>query len=168
MGCFGFICNKCGFAIRGGEKTVFKHIRHGEVLGEATGICDNYGRIEGNDVYRSNKSDENNINSHAEIIKSEFYLLDSKGYKGRIYKGKPVVWMEFRAIKVEEGVPDLSEEMYKEWESLPKIIVDKPRSGTEAFHKACYDKASEELKAAHVISEWDPNQSLGNPRKKFC
>lgn len=46
MGCFGYVCNMCGNAIRDGEKAVFKHIRHGKVLGEATGTCDNYGRME--------------------------------------------------------------------------------------------------------------------------
>lgn len=165
MGCFGYICNGCKKSIRGGEKAVLKHIRHGKVLGETTGTYDYYGRVEEDNVYRND--DKNNINSHDEICASELDFLDSKGYTGRLYKDKPTKWLEFRRLKVAEGMEDLSSEMYGEWARLPRILVDNPRSGVEAWHAKCYAKASEEEKNKHTISKDDPNQSWGNPRKEF-
>lgn len=166
MGCFSYICNGCNKSIRGEETAVLKHIRHGEVLGEAIGTYDSYGRVEENDVYRND--DKDNINSHQEICASEFDFLDSEGYSGRLYKEKPIQWMEYRQTKVAEGLEDLCEEIYTEWESLPRIVVDKPRSGVEAWHKYCYDRAPEEKKEKHIISKSDPNQSWGKPRKMYC
>lgn len=165
MGCFGYICNKCDLSIRGGEKAVLKHIRHGEVLGETSGTYDYYGRVEEDSVFRNN--DQDNINNHEEICKSEFDFLDSSGYDGKIYKGKPVQWMKFREIKVAEGTEDLSQKIYFEWDKLPSVKVVNPRSGTEAYHKYCYERTSEEERAKHTISKSDPNQSGGSPRKKY-
>lgn len=165
MGCFGYICNGCKKSINGGEQAVFKHIRHGQVLGEATGTCDNYGSIEEDKIYRN--YDKNNINNHLEICKSEFDLLDSKGYDGKIYKGKPTKWMEFRKLKVAEGMEGLCQEMYDEWDKLEPYKVEEVKSGVEAWHKYCYDRAPEDIKEQHIISEIDPNQSLGAPRKEY-
>lgn len=162
MGCFGYICNGCGKAIRGDELAVLKHIRHGKVLGEATGYYDSYGKVDGNDNYRND--DKGNINSHFEICKSEFDFYDSEGYRGKIYEGKPIDWMQFRAIK---GMDNLSDEMYEEWRLLPQYVPEKIASGTEVWHKYCYDRASEEDKERHIPSEGDSNQSWGKPRKKY-
>lgn len=167
MGCFGYLCVKCGASIREGEKAVLKHIRHGEVMGETRGTYNSYGGVEEDDEYRG---DHKRTNGHMVIWESEYRFEDSIGYEAKIYKGKPVTWMDYRGVKVSEGVEDLSDEIYSEWASLPKYKRDgKPRSGVEAWHEYCYDRArgTEELKEEHRISEDDPDQSWGKPRKKF-
>lgn len=165
MGCFGYICVGCGKSIRYGERAVLKHIRHGEVLGETVGTYDSYGRVMEDSTYRS--FDPNNINGHDEICKSEFDLSDSEGCRGKLYKGKPVKWLEYRKIKVGEGIEDLSQEMYDEWDNLMAVLPSQVKSGTEAWHEYCYNRATEETKDQHRISEGDPDQSWGNPRKKY-
>lgn len=167
MGCFGYICVKCDSAVREGERAVLKHIRHGEVLGETRGVYDSYGGVEEDDNYRG---DHDGINGHMSIWTSEFVFPDSEGYDAKTYKNKPVTWMEYRSVKVSEGVEDLSDEIYKEWASLPYAPKPSvPRSGVEAWHEYCYDRGrnTDELKKQHMISKGDPNQSWGTPRKKF-
>lgn len=165
MGCFGYICVKCGLSIRAGEKAVLRHIRHGEVLGEAAGTCDDYGRVYEDTNYRN--YDIGNTNSHDQICQSEFGFTDSIYYDGKIYKGNPIKWMEYRKVKVAEGLEDLCAEIYKEWETLEKVSPREIRSGTQAYHQYCWDRASEEEKAKHIISKGDPNQAGGQPRKKY-
>lgn len=164
MGCFGYMC-KCGLSIRGGEQAVLKHIRHGEVLGETVGTYNFYGGVEEDRIYRND--DLNNINCHEEIWKSEFQFSDSEGYYAKLYKGIPVQWTDYTTLKRKEGFENLTNEIYKEWETLEVVPLNEIRSGTEAWHKRCYDKASDKEKSKHVISEDDPNQSWGNPRKRF-
>lgn len=164
MRCFGFLCVKCSTAIRQYEEAVLKHIRHGKVLGVATGPIDAYGRVVGDNVYRNR--DQNNPNNHMAIIESEVGLSDSEGFRGKIYKGKPVHWMAYRRIRISEGVQDLCQQMYDEWETLPVVFSTK-RSGTEAWHKYCHDKATEAEKAKHTISRGDPHQGYGTPRRKY-
>lgn len=167
MGCFGYMCIHCGKSIRGGEQAVLKHIRHGEVMGETRGTYDSYGGVEECDHYRGHHDE---INGHMSIWTSEFEFLDSEGFSGKIYKGEPITWMTYRSRKVSEGVKDLSQEIYDEWDTLEKYVQSEaPRSGTEAWHTYCYDrgKNTQELKEKHVISEGDPDQSWGKPRKKF-
>jgi hypothetical protein len=165
MSGIGYLCVKCGLSIRQNEVAVLKHIRHGQVLGESSGPVDSHGRIIGDSAYRNHSY--NNPNSNAEITKSEFELPDSGGFRGKLYKGLPVHWMAYRRIKVSEGTQDLSKEMYDEWVTLPSAFSTIKRSGTEAWHKYCYDSASEEEKSKHEISKSDPYQSMGAPRKKF-
>lgn len=164
MGCFSYLCVKCGSAIRQCEEAVLKHIRHGEVIGEATGPIDAYGRIVTDRVYRD--YDLNNPNSNMAVVQSEYELSDSEGFRGKIYNGKPVSWMTYRRMRVREGVQDLCQEMYSEWEKLPVVFSTK-RSGTEAWHKYCHDKVSEIEKDKHIISKGDPHQGFGTPRRKY-
>lgn len=168
MGCFGYICNGCKTSVRYGEEAVLKHIRHGVVKGEATGTYDSYGGVEENDDYRGH---HDGLNGHMSIHESEFNLLDSIHFYdyAKIYMEKPILWMQYRAMK---GIDDLSESMYKEWESLPyyKDVLTEdqtPLSGVEAWHTYCYNRATEETKAKHIIADSDPDQSWGKPRKKY-
>ena len=101
------------------------------------------------------------------IIESEFDLEDSVGTDKKVYKGENVSWMEYRRVKVKEGVEDLSNEIYEEWDKLKRYVPIEISSGVEAWHKYCYERATEEEKNKHIISESDPDQSWGNPRKKF-
>lgn len=99
MGCFGFICKGCGTPIRGncftgGEKCVMIHVRHGEEVGRVEGHYDEYGRVieqEGLSEEEKFRGDNDSINGHNEICKSEFGLSDSyeeleskKQYNGKI------------------------------------------------------------------------------------
>ena len=100
MGCFGYICKGCGTSIRGdaisgGENCVMIHVRHGKELGRCEGHYDEYGRVIEDKIFRNDE--ENNINNHKEICKSEFDLKDSYGYldRFRIYNGEEVSWFEF-------------------------------------------------------------------------
>lgn len=54
-----------------------------------------------------------------------------------------------------------------EWNELPRYVVENPHSGVEAFHKVCYKKAPDWMKETHIISQLDPDQSMGRPRKKY-
>ena len=170
MGCFGYMCNGCGLSVRGGETSVVKHIRHGEVMGEATGVYDTYGGVEGNDTYRSN-DEKGGVNSHHQVWQSEFILQDSAGFlaAARIYKKRAIAWSDYCKVKVAEGEPALSDAMYAEWAKLPRIVPPEggARSGVEAWHRRCYDRASDAERSRHVISEPDPNQSWGKPRAKY-
>ena len=196
MGCFGYICNKCGLSIRDGERAVFRHIRHGEVLGEAVGEADSYGRIIDDEVYRSWKnkgSSSFNINSHEEICASEFDFKDSigRGYvipnRNKNYKGKEVTLDDFLEIKnKEEDLVTLDDITYKSVEPEKKILFLTaikeynelpdweeefiPKSGVAAFHAKCYYslKDTPEHQALRVKpSEQDPYQACGTPRKRF-
>ena len=111
MGCFGYMCNGCGLSVRGGETSVVKHIRHGEVMGEATGVYDTYGGVEGNDTYRSN-DEKGGVNSHHQVWQSEFNLQDSAGFlaAARIYKKRAIAWSDYCKVKVAEGEPALTEQ----------------------------------------------------------
>lgn len=78
MGFFSHICPKCQTNIRfdgvDGELAVLRHIRHGELLGQASGEYDGYGGIRGSN-YRN--TDSIDVNSNEEICKSEYKLEDS-------------------------------------------------------------------------------------------
>lgn len=169
MGCFGYMCVGCEKSIRGEERAVLKHIRHGKVLGETVGVYDSYGGVEGHsEVGEAYRGHHDGINGHLSIHTSEFKFPDSPGYDAKLYKGEPIFWMEYREKKKAEGMVDLCDEMYEEWRTLPyapKIVPS--RSGVEAWHEKCYNEASQEIKDEHIISESDPNQSWGKPRKKF-
>lgn len=168
MGCFGYMCSKCGQSVRGGEQSVLRHIRHGVILGETTGTYDSYGQVHEDEIFRGFDNSISGINSHEEICKSEFDLEDSCGFDAKIYNGEPMLWMEYRAAKIVEGVQDLSPYVYDEWKTLPLYIQPEIKSGTQAFHKYCFDRMSEEEKADLTPSKHDPNQSWGKPRKKYC
>lgn len=106
MGCFSYICNKCGQNIRDGERCVLRHIRHGEILGETTGTYDTYGRVDEDKVFRSYSRDGlTEINTHEEICKSEFKYEDSISKEGyvnrnyRVYEGKKVDLKEYIEIQ---------------------------------------------------------------------
>lgn len=194
MGCFGYICKGCGTAIRGdcfkgGELCVMKHVRHGKVLGEVTGHYDEYGRVfeEKGKENRFRGNNDSDINSHAEICQSEFDMDDSlRSSNERIYKGELYdsisYFMERTAEILIEGNKkgseggkaadqkvhsrDFFEQCTKEFMELP--TVPRPaKSGIVAWHKKCYDKATEEEKNDCIPSESDPGQSWGRIRKKY-
>lgn len=164
MGNFGYICNGCETAINEGELTVLKHFRHGKLLGETSGAYDGYGGVEEDDTYRG---DNDGDTGHMTIHASEFDFVDSVFYDGKIYNGEPLKWMEYRQKKVAEGMKDLCDEMYAEWASLPDYEQIEVLSGTGAWHEYCYHRATDSKKKSVILSDSDPNQSWGNPRKKY-
>lgn len=104
MGCFGYICKGCGTPINGnchtgGEKCIMIHVRHGKELGRTEGHYDEYGRVVEDKVFRND--DDNNINGHKEICKSEFHLEDSYHQDMRLYKKKRVTPMEYVKMRVQ-------------------------------------------------------------------
>lgn len=142
MGCFSYICNKCGLNIRENERVVLKHVRHGEILGETIGTYDSYGRVYEDPIYRSRKEDEKShlgINSHEEICKSEFSFEDSIGANYNIHNEEDCESMDVK-------------------------------SGTVAFHAKCYcslKDTHEHNALKKKPSKLDPKQGCENPRKRF-
>ena len=189
MGNYSYLCNDCGLSIRGGEKAVLRHVRHGQVLGEARGAYDGYGGVDEDNLFSDgtgddwSSSDDSAIfaggkgvsaqpNSHRQIWLSQFSFEDSDGFisGARVLNGKPLTWMGFRAAAPSLGLKDLSPEMYAKWETLTpyrETHKEAPRSGVEAWHARCFDRAGDEAKKAHVISKGDPDQSWGKPRQKY-
>lgn len=100
MGCFGYICKGCGTSIRGncmrgGEKCVMIHVRHGKEMGRVEGHYDEYGRVieqEGLSEDEKFRGDGNGINGHSEICDSEFRFDDSHYCVNqlRYFKGEKV------------------------------------------------------------------------------
>jgi hypothetical protein len=192
MGNYGYLCNKCGLSVRGGEKAVLRHIRHGQVLGETRGTYDGYGGVDEDSIFNGSGGDvwgdadgsaifdpgdrgqgtSAQPNSHRELWLSQFKFDDSEGFvrSARLWDGKSVDWMGYRTAAVAGGIKDLSPEMYATWEELPfyyDVYNSEPFSGVEAWHAYCFDHAEPEAKEAHFISEGDPDQSWGKPRKKY-
>lgn len=104
MGSFGYICRGCGTPINGkaligGEKCIMMHVRHGKVLGKTEGHYDEYGRVVEDAVFRNN--DKNNINSHEEICKSEYNLMDSYNVPFKMYRGKRIIFAEYIKIFIQ-------------------------------------------------------------------
>ena len=155
MGSFGYICKGCGtslqgHALHGGENCVLIHVRHGVELGRTDGHYNEYGTtIEEDtkayngelDTYRAMgcNCSESYENSHEQICASEYGLDDS------YYKLKDANALESTSDKENATV----------------------YSGTVAWHKACYAKASAEEQADLTPSKPDPNQSWGKIRKKY-
>lgn len=179
MGEFSWICPKCGKPINGSEVIHLRHIRHGKVLGETVGHHDGYGRVYGtkyepqDPLYRLWADElpddiKNYPNTHEEICISEFELMDSIDFEGKVYEGKPYNWISFRNLM---GYGDLTEtppeSFYELWNSLPDFIPEKIASGTSAYHEYCYRKLTDEEKAKNVISELDPDQGWGEERIKY-
>ena len=168
MGLFSYICPKCSKNIRYGEECVLRHIRHGKMLGMATGIYDGYGRVYGDSSYRCYNT---SVNSHDEICKSEYGFPDSVGYSRRILNGQKIEWEKFCQLHginliSSIGIPD---EIYKEWAILD-VYRPKPEdiaSGSSVYHKYCYDRLDQEEKDKFVISKRDPEQGCGNARKMY-
>jgi len=199
MGNYGYICNKCKLSVRGGEKAVLRHIRHGQLAGETRGCYDGYGGVvedkvfngfegdfwgpaDGSAVFAPDTLDDwqgandpgmsAHPNSHRQLWLSQYKLDDSKGFieGARVFGGKPLDWMGFRAAAPAAGIADLSKKMYATWEALTPYSeshTQPPLSGVEAWHAYCFEKAKPQAKEAHVISESDPDQSWGKPRKKY-
>lgn len=79
MGSFGYICPVCKTAIigdcfNGGEKCILIHKRNGKEVGRTEGHYGEYGNVIEDKEFRG---DNESINSHEEICKSEFGLEDS-------------------------------------------------------------------------------------------
>ena len=175
MGNFSYICPKCKKNIRDGEVVHFRHIRHGVVLGETVGRHDAYGRVWGkyepqDPNYRKfeDEVEEGYMNTNEEICRSEFNLPDSKEFDGKLYEGKPYTWIQLR---VKFGYKDFHEappeEFYDLWRNLPEYVPEKIASGTSAYHEYCWRKMTEDEKNSLVISELDPDQGCGSPRKLY-
>ena len=99
MGTFGYICAGCGTPIngdslRGGEKCILIHVRHGKEIGRTEGHYDGYGRVIEDDTYRN---DGEHPNSHKEICKSEYGLRDSflRCQNMRVFNRKAVSFNTF-------------------------------------------------------------------------
>lgn len=187
MGCFGYICKKCGTPINGRELCVMKHVRHSKVLGEVTGHYNEYGGVIEQEGQQDAFRGEVGVNSHQEICQSEFDMNDSRDDEDvRVYKEESVtahLYEMSRGIEImEEGVknPSKALEMIKtinskefkqkcldEFNKLPLLPKPETWSGIAAWHKKCYDEASEEERNDLVPSDSDPEQSRGEAREEF-
>lgn len=168
MGLFSYICPKCGTAVRYGEKCVLRHIRHGELLGTASGTYDGYGRVMEDGAYRNDAPC--NINSHDQIWKSEYCFEDSKFFRAKIYEGKLVDWTEFVCMytgKPWKEVGEIPESAYALWKTLPDFTPKHFVSGTSAYHKYCFERITDAEKERLILSKRDPDQGCGKIREKY-
>ena len=183
MGMYGYICKHCGQSIRGGEIAHLIHVRHGEVLGECSGHYNSYGGVEENPIFdRWEKIADGSPNCHDEIMLSMFDLPDSAertpdAIPSKLMDGKPVSFKDamFKMYGTRSifELPDRGslETLRDEYEALPDnqtiVLPEKRKSGVVAYHEKCFCIAKKKNKIDLTPSEGDPNQSWGEPRKKF-
>lgn len=190
MGCFGYICKGCGTPVNGNELCIMKHVRHSEVLGEVVGHYNEYGGVieqEGREnAFRS--EGDNDPNSHYEICQSEFSMNDSREDRElRMYKGKKVDIRLYQLDRDNEildkwvnnssdeanaeirhiGSKEFEEECKEEFKKLQLAPQPETHSGIAAWHKKCYDEATEEERNNLAPSDLDPEQSWGEAREEF-
>ena len=190
MGCFGYICKKCGTPVNGNELCIMKHVRHSEVLGAVVGHYNEYGGVveqEGQkNAFRGEDNDD--MNSHYEICKSEFDMNDSRDDEDiRMYKEEPVSAHLYQIIRGTEileksidqppdeslkAIKSLNSDEFKqkcldEFGELPPLPKPETWSGVVAWHKKCYDEATEEDRNDLKPSDSDPEQSWGEAREEF-
>lgn len=160
---FNYECKGCRTLVRGEEKIIMRHVRHGKVIGETQGTYDSYGRVYEDEIFSSD--DIENPNSHQEILKSCFKLKDGKDYCAKMYKGEPYKLAEYRTKKVSEGMEDLCKEMFEEWAKLEDYKATTIASGIVVWHPKCFEKATEEEKNNLTPSE--SGQVCEEARVKF-
>ena len=170
MGLFSYICPKCRKSIRYGEACVLRHVRHGELLGQASGTYDGYGRVMEDSSYRNNR--DTGINGHDEIWKSEYAFTDSRGFREKIYEGSLIEYRDFVSMMLgrpwnEIDRSQIPREVDVKWKALPEFVPEHPLSGTSAYHKYCYERLTDEEKGRLVLSGPDPDQGCGKIREKY-
>lgn len=179
MGCYGYICPKCGKNIRSGELCVLRNVRHGEVIDETVGHYDEYGGVEEDNSFDTGDAGTSFFNFDDSIWK---YMTH------RVYNGKLISWFDywmgkwdenhheilswfklFKEGKVVGDPPQMRkrEDVEAEFLAFPKPDVTLARSGVSAYHKYCFDRLSDEEKEKNICSLDDPDQSWGAPRKKY-
>ena len=179
MGCYGYICPKCGKNIRGGELCVLRNVRHGEVIDETEGHYDEYGGVEENDLFDTRNACESMFNFGDSI----YYYETCRMYNGQLISWfnywmkklnenneRLLVWFELLKEGKEAGDPpqlhqrDATE---AEFLALPKPDITLAKSGVSAYHKYCFDRLSKEEKSKNICSVGDPDQSWGKARKRY-
>ena len=160
-----------------------KHIRHDKVLGEVVGHYDEYGG-----VLEQDWQNDADINSHYELCQSEFDMDDSRvGIELRIYKGiamdADLHRLSYGNDVLDKGIEGTTDEAIEavryinsqefideceaSFKELPLAPRPKTHSGIAAWHKKCYDEATEKERNDTTPSEQDPDQSWGEPREEF-
>lgn len=180
MGCYSYICNKCGKNIREGEKVHLFHVRHGEILGEAEGTFNGYGSVEetegfNNNIFDKHDVDDNDINCHDEVCNSKFnyddsVIVNSERKYMKVYKNDIVTKNEYQLTRINELIEEDNEaflkpdKIFEEFNQLPPAPFIEPKSGVVAYHKYCFDHTK---KVDYTPSKPDPEQGWGPPRKKY-
>ena len=182
MGMYGYICKHCGKSIRGGEIAHLIHVRHGEVIGECSGHYNGFGGVEEDPVFdRWSEEADASPSRHDEVMASIFDLPDSaertpdaipsKLMDGRPTSFKDVMLKVYGTRTYFEISHDNLYALRAEYEALPDnqtiVLPEKRKSGVVAYHEKCYCIAKKKNKVDLTPSESDPNQSWGEPRKKF-
>ena len=119
MGSFGYICRGCGTqivgdSVKGGEKCVLIHVRHGEELGRVEGHYNEYGGvIEQSQLPENEKfrGVHDGLNGHREICKSEIFMPDAynKIMEKRIYGDEEVTYEMYLYLKFTEDAEKLED-----------------------------------------------------------
>jgi len=139
MGLYSYMCRCCNQSIRGNEKCVLIHRRHGEELGRAIGSYNGYGGVLENNAFCSRKAllpdGQLNSNSHNEISESED-REDAYSNDLRVLSdGTVLSMMDFSValntarfiLRCQESLDDMSA-------LVTKVLTDEPAAGT-AFVK---------------------------------
>ena len=181
VGCYSYLCSHCGKSIREGEKCHLIHVRHGKIQGEAEGTFNGYGSVVENEGFdnavfdKQNGVKRTNLNSHNEITKSKYEFKDSQyagSMQAKLYQGKPVDIYEYcNMVGVSTNRTQSTSEQFqkalREYDKLEDVLRKTPASGIAAYHKKCYDISAKDGKIEPRLSESDPDQGQGTPRKEF-
>lgn len=104
MSRFGYLCRGCNTGIRAGERVLLRHIRHGKVVGDAAGVYDGHGRVEGKPEFRHQGAPGYPpVNSMAELVRSQHQLKDS-GTRSGIQAWHQLCWVESGANRKDVSI----------------------------------------------------------------
>lgn len=125
LGAFSYLCRGCHTGVREGELALLRHIRYGKIVGQAAGFYDGYGRIKADGDFRHDGDPRcKKINSHAEMIRSEFDLRDSGTRSG--IQGWHKACFE-TASPEEQASTAVSESDPRQGEGRPRLEFLRPR-----------------------------------------
>lgn len=179
MGCYGYICPKCGKNIRGGELCVLRNVRHGVVIDEIVGHYNEYGGVEESETFDVRSAGASYFDFEDSMYRCLIHRTDN---------GEQVTWGGYLARRMEpynkqlnKAIDDIKagkqnvqipqipseEDIKKDFLELPKLDMALVKSGVSAYHKYCFDRLSDEEKEKNICSVDDPEQSWGKPRKKY-
>lgn len=180
MGCFGYICPKCGTNIRGGEVCVLRNVRHGEVIDETTGHYNEYGGVEESDTFDTRDAAISCFDFDDSIWRYETYrILNGKLISYNNYMTDKIHQQNEKMLEILEQLKEGKEvvdwstlhmshyDISEEFSKLPIPDVALAKSGVSAYHKYCFDNMSDAEKAENICSRSDPDQSWGRARKKY-
>ena len=146
-----YLCNGCPDALVAGQTVILKHLRHGQVLGQASGHYNWRGGVDEDLLFRNEQ--EGNPNNRLEIFDSEYNQEDSASFlaadTGQSYTRRETASLD--NLRLDFSDLDASRALIADWVAAHPPL-DTIRSGVEAWHQSCYTQASSAAKDLHQVS----------------